>query len=162
MRLLAMACAFAALAGCGPPTPGPAPPSAEVVSVVDGDTITVRTGGREEHVRFIGIDTPEVAHHGQAAECHGPEASARVAELLAPGTVVRLRRDEEARDAYGRLLAYVIGPDGTIVNLQLAAEGHARPLAIAPNLLLSDAVAEAAGAAERAGLGLWGRCEVEP
>lgn len=31
-----------------------------VISVTDGDTIKVRTGGRTRDVRLIGIDTPEV------------------------------------------------------------------------------------------------------
>ncbi len=157
-RAMAAVVGVGLLVACGAGSPGPAAPDAEVVAVVDGDTISVRSDGVDEQVRLIGIDTPEVAHHGNPAECHGPEASARLAELLAPGTVVRLRRDQEARDAYGRLLAYVISADGTVVNLQLVAEGHARPLAIPPNLLLADAVAEAAAGAQRAGLGLWSRC----
>ena len=37
----------------------------------------------------------------------GPRPRHRTAELLPPGTEVRLERDVEARDRYGRLLAYV-------------------------------------------------------
>jgi len=33
--------------------------SATVSHVIDGDTIVVRIAGSEEHVRLLGIDTPE-------------------------------------------------------------------------------------------------------
>jgi micrococcal nuclease len=32
---------------------------ATVVRVIDGDTIVVRIGSRDENVRLLGIDTPE-------------------------------------------------------------------------------------------------------
>lgn len=145
---------------CAPPAPGPIPPNASVVEIVDGDTIVVRSGDQEIDVRLLGIDTPEVAHHGNPDECGGPEAAARLAAMVPPGTLVQLARDQEARDIYGRLLAYVIrSSDGTVVNVSLAAEGHARPLAIAPNLMLADQVAAAADDAQRNGLGIWAACD---
>jgi micrococcal nuclease len=36
-----------------------APSQAVVERVIDGDTIVVAAGGREERVRLLGIDTPE-------------------------------------------------------------------------------------------------------
>lgn len=74
--------AAASLLGCAAAPSGPAPPLAEVLEVTDGDTIVVRSGSHTEPVRLLGIDTPEVAHHGQSAECFGPEASDRTAELF--------------------------------------------------------------------------------
>src|SRR2546428_3475389 len=35
-----------------------------VTSTVDGDTVHVRIEGRDEKVRFIGVDTPEVGWYG--------------------------------------------------------------------------------------------------
>jgi len=97
-----------------------------VVRPVDGDTAVIRIGGEDEHVRFIGIDTPESVSEDVPVECYGPESKARTAELLPIGTVVRLERDVEARDRYGRLLAYVYrDTDDTFVNLVLAQEGFA-------------------------------------
>src|SRR4029453_3783355 len=100
---------------------GPPPPAnAVVVSVTDGDTIVVRVGGRDEHVRLIGIDTPETVAPTKPVMCFGGEASHETAALLAPETPVQLVRDVEARDDYGRLLAYVYRvPDGLFVNLHL-------------------------------------------
>ena len=82
--------------------------TAVVTRVVDGDTIDVAIGGRDERVRLLGIDTPEVhVAEGAAPECFGPEASAFTGDLLPDGHRVRLERDVVGRDDYGRLLAYV-------------------------------------------------------
>jgi micrococcal nuclease len=92
-------------------------------------------------------------------ECFAKEAAGRTAALVPPGTPVRLVRDVEARDRYGRLLAYVYRTDnGLFVNLSLAADGYAGPLAIPPNLAHAEDFAVAVTRARRARLGLWGRC----
>ena len=85
--------------------------------------------------------------------------SARTKELVPPGTEVRLVRDAEARDRYGRLLAYVHRRrDDLFVNLALARDGFAAPLSIPPNVAHRDDFVEAAAEAREAGRGLWGRC----
>ena len=111
-------------------------------------------------VRLIGIDTPEVfVDAGEEPECFGPEASAFTAELLPPGTVVRLVRDVVGRDDYDRLLAYVRrADDGRLVNLALVEHGFAAPLSIPPNTAYAARFVAAATAAEAAGVGLWGAC----
>ncbi len=85
---------------------GAAKKTAVVDHVADGDTIQVEINGREEDIRFIGIDTPEV--YG-GVECGGPEASASMKRMLKPGDRVNLVRDrtQDNRDYYGRLLRYV-------------------------------------------------------
>jgi len=135
--------------------------AASVDEVVDGDTIRVRLPGRRdtESVRLIGIDTPETHGPGGLRECFGKEAAARLAELLPDGTEVRLVRDAEARDRYGRLLAYVYRRrDDLFVNLALAEDGYAAPLSIPPNIAHRDGFVDAAAEAREAGRGLWGRC----
>lgn len=150
-----------ALLGCArfgggsTPTPG----TATVEHVVDGDTVDVRLGSGTETLRLLGIDTPETVKPGAPVDCYGPEASARTKELLPKGTEVRLTRDEEARDRYGRLLVYVaLASDGTFVNRLLLEEGFARPLSIAPNDAHRAELAAASATAEQAGRGLWGAC----
>ena len=128
-----------------------------VVDVIDGDTIVVQIAGRDEHVRLIGIDTPEVHVTEGEPECQGPEASAFTASLLPPGTSVRLERDVVGRDDYGRLLAYVYAGD-ELVNEAIVAAGYATPLSIEPNTTFVTRFAAAARAAEAAGLGLWAAC----
>jgi micrococcal nuclease len=155
LLLLALAAAACAAPGGARLADG----RATVVEVVDGDTVVVDVGGRRESVRLIGIDTPEVhVDAGEAPECFGPEASAAAADLLPPGTTVRLSRDVVGRDDYGRLLAYVELADGTMVNEALVARGVAVPLSIAPNTAHAARFVAAATAAEAAGLGLWAAC----
>lgn len=154
--------AVVSAAGCnasGSSAAGASAPAAVVTGVVDGDTIDVRVGGRDERVRLIGIDTPESVRPDSPVECFGPEASAHMAELLAVGTPVRLVRDVEARDDYGRLLAYVYrASDDLFVNLELVRAGLARPLPIRPNVTFADDFVEAAREAQAAGRGLWSAC----
>ena len=134
-------------------------PGARVVRVVDGDTVVIHLSGHDEHVRLIGIDTPETVDPRKPVQCFGKEASRRTAALLPKGTAVRLERDVEARDHFGRLLAYVFRvDDGTFVNLALAEEGYGLSLTIPPNVAYADRFAAAAADARRDGRGLWGAC----
>lgn len=154
------------LSACGDPT-SPAAISTDtvvasngvVVSVVDGDTIDVAIDGTRERVRLIGIDTPETKKPDTPVECFGPEATAFTTGLLPAGTPVRLERDVEGRDAYDRLLAYVVrATDGLFVNLALVERGFAVPFPFEPNTTHAGAFADAARSAEAASLGLWGEC----
>ena len=130
-----------------------------VVRLIDGDTIVVKLGDTEEHVRLIGIDTPETHKPGTPVECFGPEAADHLAALIPPGTRVRLERDRDTRDVYERLLAYVYrDSDGLFLDLTMVKDGYAGPLAIAPNTAHRSEIDAAAAAARSARLGLWGAC----
>lgn len=132
---------------------------ATVKTVIDGDTIVVRIGGRDENVRLLGIDTPETHKPDTGVECFGPEASDRLAALLPQGTTVRLVRDVEARDRYGRLLAYVYrDSDGLFIDVTMVSEGYAGTLPIPPNLAHRGELDAAAAAAQTARRGLWSAC----
>ncbi len=173
-RLGSLSVALVALGGLAACRDTSAPPSATgsstavtepdaglavVEFVIDGDTIDVAIGGREERVRLIGIDTPETKVPDQPAECWGPEAAALTEALLPIGTPVRLERDVEPRDEFGRLLAYVIRvADELVVNVELARQGAAEPLRIRPNVAYAGVIAAAADEARTAGRGLWGAC----
>lgn len=159
-RLLSLVASVIVLVGCASET-ADLPPGANAVveRVVDGDTIDVSIDGRSETVRLIGIDTPETKKPDTPVECFGPEASARLAELLPPGTPVRLERDIDSRDKYRRLLAYVHRePDDLFVNAVLIDEGLARPYPFEPNTTFADQFATAADLARANGVGLWSAC----
>jgi micrococcal nuclease len=129
-----------------------------VVKVVDGDTIHVLVRGRREKVRYIGVDTPETHHPSKPVQCYGARASA-FNERLVGGERVRLVRDVEERDRFGRLLAYVYRePDGLFVNAELARRGYARPLRIAPDVRHAERFEALAREARDAGRGLWSAC----
>ena len=143
----------------GSTAPGVLEANAAIERVVDGDTVVVRVRGHTETVRLIGVNTPETVKPHSPVECYGPEASAWTKHALPAGTAVRLVRDVEARDVYGRLLAYVYrAADGMFVNGSLAELGYATVLTIAPNTAHRDEFVADATLAERAGLGLWTAC----
>lgn len=139
-----------------------APPRlARVDFTVDGDTFygTYEDDGSQAHIRLIGIDTPEVSHEGEPADCFGNEAWTYSAAQL-EGFLTWLSFDGDCEDDYGRTLAYAIrgpGADG-FFNRRLAALGYADALTIAPNDSFADVIADDVRAAQAAGAGMWGAC----
>jgi micrococcal nuclease len=174
-RWLAGSCWFAGilsllLGGCGwisPPHqdlgyPIDAYPidEAEVIRVIDGDTVDLRLDGSEERVRLIGIDTPESVSRTTPDQCWGAEASQALGHLLPTGTVVRVERDTEARDRYGRLLLYVHrSSDDLFVNQWMVQEGFAEVASYPPNDTFERHFAAVRNEARRQNLGLWAHCD---
>lgn len=72
--------AIASSTACGQPAaPAHAGIKAEVVRVIDGDTLIVNESGHPLRVRLIGLDAPEIddPRHGTSGECFaGPAADA--------------------------------------------------------------------------------------
>jgi micrococcal nuclease len=158
--LVVLVCAVVfGCAACGGGASGGSASESVVKRVVDGDTIIVHVGGRDERVRLIGIDTPETVDPRKPVQCFGKEASEHTKALLPAGTVVRLERDVETRDRYDRLLAYVYrASDGMFVNLELARDGYAQLLTIPPNVTYVDQFRRAVSDARQARRGLWSSC----
>lgn len=127
-----------------------------VIRVVDGDTIEVWLGGREEDVRLIGVDTPETVKPDTPVQCFGERASHFTRRGLT-GRRVRLVFGVERRDVYGRLLAYAYLGD-RFFNPVLVRRGLARTLTIPPNDRFAPRFRRVELAAARAGRGLWGAC----
>jgi micrococcal nuclease len=147
------------LSSCSTDSLTASPNSATLKRVVDGDTIDIEIGGNTERVRLIGINTPETKHPTKGVECFGPEASAYAEQLLPAGTALRVERDIEARDKYGRLLLYVyIAYTNVFVNLDLVMNGYARPMVFEPNTAHMADFAQAATQAELRNAGLWQAC----
>ena len=159
-RFVLTALLLALTTACSPTRAAPTDGTATVVAVTDGDTVDVDFGGGVvQPVRLLGIDTPETHHPTKPVECYGAEASARTDELLPEGTAVHLVRDVEARDRYGRLLAYVYRADDQLfVNRSLAEDGFADTLDIAPNDAHAAELAQVVSVARAEGRGLWGAC----
>jgi micrococcal nuclease len=154
--LAALAVLLALLGGAAPAGAQPsAPDVGVVVRVVDGDTIHVRLADRLEKVRYIGVNTPEVHHPSKGAEPGGTEARAMNRHLV-EGKRVRLELDVQARDRYGRLLAYVwVG--ATMVNAELVRLGYAQVMTIPPNVRHQALFVKLQRDAREAGRGLWRR-----
>jgi micrococcal nuclease len=134
---------------------------ARVVRVVDGDTLVASAGGRSFYVRLLGIDTPETHRPGTPVECGGPDASASMGALAAPGERVQLQPDpgQDRVDRYGRLLAYVWLEDGRLLEDEQLRSGwattyvfHGRPVSLFGRLVASQRVAQ------RTHRGVWAKC----
>lgn len=81
---------------------------AEVVRVVDGDTLVVEIDGEQVKVRLIGVDCEESTKEDERLNTEkGRAEAAYAASLLSRGTVVYLQKDQSETDVYGRLLRYV-------------------------------------------------------
>jgi endonuclease YncB( thermonuclease family) len=116
--------------------------TARVMQIVDGDTITVRMGGRTEIVKYIGV-----VASGPAAE--------EINHRLLAGSEVRLELDMVERDKAGRLLAYVhVGE--VMMNAELVAQGAARVTADSPNGRHQHLLRDLEHQAKILKVGIWG------
>lgn len=129
-------------------TPATGTASCVVDSVNDGDTLSCRDGTR---VRLLLIDTPELAQ-----EPYGGRARDALARIAPVDTRLRVETDVQPKDRYGRTLAYLWLPDGTMVNEEMARRGYALVLSYPPNVRYVDRVRGAVEQARRERRGLWG------
>jgi len=134
---------------------------AEVVRLVDGDTVLLRGQGdgplpdEPTRVRLLQVDTPEVVG-GQ--DCFGAEASARAGQLLPVGARVSVQADRRLLDRYDRTLLLLWDEAGRSVQEVLVREGFATVLAVEPNRLALEPLRRVEDEARAAGRGLWGAC----
>ena len=140
--------------GCQVSTQGPQLLEAKVVRVVDGDTFVANIEGKEEKVRLLLVDTPETVHPRKPVQPFGPEASKFTKEKLENQTV-GLEFDVQERDQYGRLLAYVYLPDGTMLNELLLEKGLAQVVVYQPNVKYVDQFREIQKKARENKVGMW-------
>ena len=141
-----------------PDLPAITPGYYRVTEVVDGDTIHVDMNGKNETVRFIGVDTPETKKPNSPVQCYGPEASAYTKQTLT-GKSVRLEADplDDNRDRYGRLLRYIYLQDGSLLEESLIAQGYGFAYVSFP-FGKKDELAKLQEQARGAKIGLWARC----
>jgi micrococcal nuclease len=98
-----------------------------VLEVIDGDTLDIDSPDGEfpdTRIRLLGVDTPETKHPTIGVMYFGPEAS-DFSTQTALGQKVTILLDTvgDQRDRYGRLLAYVVLPDGRVLNEELIRHG---------------------------------------
>ena len=147
------------------PLPTETAETAVVEFVIDGDTVDLIIDGQEERVRLIGVDTPESVSRDTPVQCYGAEASDALMGLLPVNSVVRIERDAEVRDRFGRLLLYLSRSDPTttdgelFVNEWLLTNGFADTLFFEPNTAYRSRFTRLRNSARDAGVGLWGTCE---
>lgn len=133
--------------------------TAQVINVVDGDTIDVLLNGAEYRVRYILVDTPETKHPTKGVQPFGPEASEANRQMV-EGQTVYLEKDVSNTDRYDRLLRYVYLPDGRMVNEELLRLGLAQVATFPPDVKYVDRFTAVQREAQAAGVGLWGATPV--
>jgi len=146
------------------PPPSSSAIEANVVEVVDGDTITVRIDYPDndrqypiiKSVRYIGMDAPEVSHaFGKwlGGEPLGREAAEKNLELVG-GETVMLEWDVSYADRYGRFLCYV-WVDDIFVNAELVRLGFARAATYPPDTKYKELFEELEEKAKKKDRGIW-------
>ncbi|MFO0726942.1 MAG: thermonuclease family protein [Myxococcota bacterium] len=160
------------------------PMTIQIQTIIDGDTAALAAGAAAmtpdgkpvagEHVRFLGINAPEIAHLPASPnpECYGDEAKADARDQLA-GRPITLGFDLapgctppidpanaercNLRDIYGRLLAYLILQDGTVAQEMLLARGDACSFRRYPHRDTAK-YNQLESTAKSQGVGLWANC----
>lgn len=139
------------------PTSTPYTEQAEVLRVIDGDTIEVKllANGAIWRVRYIGMDTPE---RGDYFFEEATQANAQLVE----GQTVTMVQDISQTDRYGRLLRYVYLADGTFVNAELVRLGYAVIATYPPDVKYQAMFLELQTSAREQGVGLWATATSQP
>lgn len=129
----------------------------KVEQAIDGDTIVLANG---DHLRYIGIDTPEEFDQRKPVQCFAKEAAEKNKELV-EGKAIKFYKDINARDIYNRWLGFVYLDDGTFVNLELVKQGYAFAYNYKPDVSKAAEFKAAEDYARTNKLGLWGgRCVI--
>ena len=135
-----------------------------VARVIDGDTIKLDNG---QHVRLIGIDTPELKeghklerdlkqrHLSKKVELARGKKAYQYVRKLVEGKKVSFKFDTRKYDDYQRLLAYVYLANGQFVNAQIVKAGYAYPVFIKPDIKYSQLFRQLYTQAKENHRGLW-------
>jgi micrococcal nuclease len=130
-----------------------ASPCGSIKYVYDGDTAALTTG---EVVRYLGIDAPEIGHNGGKSEFMALESKNYNLRTVRHSHV-RLEFDEERKDHYGRLLAYVFLDNGEMVNALMVRKGLAFVLINEPNTKYLPLLLDCQRKAMSEKVGLWSK-----
>lgn len=138
---------------------------AKVKYAVDGDTIWVDIDGKDEKIRFVGVNTPEIAKDGKPAEFMADEAKDFTNSIL-KNKEIYLERDISDRDKYDRLLRYIwleepaknpslSDIEKNTLNGILVKEGYAYANYYKPDIKYQDYLKELEKSAQDNKKGIW-------
>jgi endonuclease YncB( thermonuclease family) len=128
------------------------PAKVRLTHVIEGDTVVLENG---EHLRLIGIDTPETGYKRKLSEPGALAAKDKLNTLVQPGQQYLLDRGIERQDRYDRSLGHLFLSNGENIQALLLAQGLATVLNIPPNIRYSKCYAQQSDRAITKGRGLW-------
>jgi micrococcal nuclease len=136
--------------------------AARVKEVIDGDTIVL---SNNQHVRYLGMDTPEIRRNVNGVWVYDAQPFAEEAKALnqnlVEGKNARLEFDVEKKDKYNRLLAYCFIGE-TFVNAKLLEEGLAVLYTSVPNIKHVDLFVKLQKQARENKKGIWQDIKIIP
>lgn len=128
---------------------------AEVLKVVDGDTLEVSINGDTQQIRLIGIDCPELNTQ------YGIQSKSFTSDKLL-NTIIYLEKDNQDKDKYNRMLRYVWTKKSNkenaiteMFNAQLLEKGYANVMNIPPNTKYKEQFLNIEKEAQENKLGIW-------
>lgn len=126
--------------------------SGHIRYVIDGDTVILDSG---RHIRLIGLNAPEIGHHGASSDPFADAArTALKKRLIKADYRIQWSYGPQRHDRYGRTLAhlYVHGIDAAKALLRA---GLAAVIAIPPNIKRARCYSDAERTARRDERGIW-------
>lgn len=137
--------------------------TAKVVRAVDGDTLEV-SGGCNEKIRLLYIDTPETVKPNTPVGCFGPQASDYTKKKFTTNQEVYLKTDKEVNDRYGRALRILFFKNEDTndftksFNYELVSKGYGIAKFYSPNITHKKEMLEGEKNAKDKKLGLHQDC----
>lgn len=129
-----------------------------VVSVADGDTMTLLVDKRRERIRLASIDAPEVTKDSKRPGQPMAQQSRKALADLVAGKTLTVRCYE--KDRYQRNVCDVMLPDGSSANQHQVAAGLAwANMEKRGRFMRDDALPELERQARRARLSIWQRTD---
>lgn len=129
----------------------------DFAACIDGDTAQLVINGENKKVRFLGINSPEMAKEGKAAEAFALDASIYTCNSLKAANKIQIEYDPNAdkNDKYGRDLAWIY-IDGELYETKIVEKGLASVEYIYDdNYLHVDDLCKAEDKAQKSKLGIW-------
>ena len=125
----------------------------KLVECIDGDTARFIINGKEEKVRFLGIDAPESTNY---IEEYGIDASNYTCNMLKNAKNIYIEYDlnSDKRDKYGRVLGWVFVDNNNLSEL-LVSRGYAEVKYIYGDYKYIDKLCKVQYDAYKDKLGIW-------
>ncbi len=125
-----------------------------LVNCIDGDTANFLVNGKEEKVRFLVIDAPEIGKGDTPSDPFGDEAAEYTCNALKNAKEIRFAYEDDRYDRYDRLLAWIF-VDNHLLQEQLIQEGLAEVRYVYDDYFYTNVLEVAESVARKEKIGIW-------